>query len=51
MKGFKETNNKFNDEKVIADDQAERRTKAYSKIIGDQPSYVSEEMQKRHDYR
>ena len=51
MKGFKDTNNKYNDEKIIADDQGERRTKAYSKIIGDHPSYVSEEIEKRHNYR
>ena len=51
MKGFKETNNKFNEEKIIPDDQTERRSKAYAKIIGDQPSYMSEEHQKRHDYR
>ena len=53
MKGFKDTNNKLNGgEKVInPDDQGERRTKAYSKIIGDQTGYASEMDYQRHNFR
>ena len=52
MKGFKDTNTKLNGDKAIApDDQGERRTKAYSKIIGDQAGYASEMDYQRHNYR
>ena len=52
MKGLKETNNKIDgNEKPMADDQADRRSKAYSKIVGDQPTYISEEIEKRNNYR
>jgi hypothetical protein len=51
MKGFKDTNNKLNGDKVIiSDDQGERRTKAYSKIIGDQAGYASEQDYQRHNF-
>ena len=51
MKGFKDTNNKLNGEKAVIDDQGDRRSKAYSKIINDQPSYASEVDYQRHNYR
>ena len=51
MKGFKDTNNKLNDKVINADDQGERRTKAYSKIIGDQTGYASEMDYQRHNFR
>ena len=51
MKGFKDTNNKLNGDKAVIDDQGDRRSKAYSKIINDQPSYASEVDYQRHNYR
>ena len=52
MKGFKDTNNKLNGDKVIIpDDQDVRRTKAYAKIIGDTPGYSSEQDYQRHNLR
>ena len=51
MKGFKDTNNKLSNEKTITDDQGERRSKAYAKIIGDQSSYAAEVDYQRHNYR
>jgi len=51
MKGFKDTNNKLSNEKtIIADDQGDRRSKAYAKIIGDQSSYSAEVDYQRHNY-
>ena len=51
MKGFKDTNNKLNGDIVNADEQAERRSKAYAKIIGEQSNYMAEQDYQRQNYR
>ena len=51
MKGFKDTNNKLNGDIVNAEEQADRRSKAYAKIIGDQSNYSMEQEYQRQNYR
>ena len=51
MKGFKDTNNKLNGDIDNAEEQAERRSKAYAKIIGEQSNYMAEQEYQRQNYR
>ena len=51
MKGFKNTNNKLNDDMETEIVNGEKRSKAYAKIIGEQSNYMAEQEYQRQNYR
>lgn len=52
MKTYKETNSKLNDRETTKNEESERRSKAYQKIIGNsQPSYMDEAIAKKQCVR
>ena len=51
MRGLKDTNSKINGNQDSNIEEIERRSKAYQKIINDQPTFASDEMNKRHTMR
>ena len=51
MKGFKNTNNKLNDDVETEIVNGEKRSKAYAKIIGETSNYMAEQEYQRQNYR